>query len=148
LKRNTDEKAALLSGRLGKMANSRNRWSQEILEAIWEYKKKARCSWPDLCAWIKAEYGLNAAPDYLSRMLRIRLGLTKEDLSGTRGSMKKKAIVDMTIEELYERGIEPSAEMIMKAKVKPVWCSDVRWRIELKRRERKEYYDSLPPGVV
>jgi len=32
------------------------------------------------------------------------------------------------------------ADVLMKARVKPVWCSDIRWRMELRRRKR--YYRS------
>lgn len=29
------------------------------------------------------------------------------------------------------------AEVLMKARKQPVWCSDVRWRMELARRQRR-----------
>lgn len=36
---------------------------------------------------------------------------------------------------------ESHAEQLPKAKSRPDWCSPARWRIELRRRARSEYYE-------
>lgn len=40
-------------------------------------------------------------------------------------------------------------EKIMRARRKPAGVSDVRWRMELRRRANADHYDySMPPGAV
>lgn len=140
-----------LSGRHGTMARAKGgenwQWPNEVLQEIWKYKLKNQCSWVQVVEWVTKEYGLVCEPGYLSRWLKKRLGLSREELDAAKPKLVKKGINDMTREELAARGIEITDEMLHKAQQKPVWCSERRWRMELGRRERASYYDSLPDKI-
>jgi len=70
----------------------------------------------------------------------------KTKSSGHKTTKHPKTQRDIEAEEdrkiLYNAAIlrampDDIAGALMKAKTKPIWCSDVRWRMELSRRRRK-----------
>jgi len=59
--------------------------------------------------------------------------------------MKKHESLEMQqmkveLARTYKRIRPISTNEIMKAKKKPLGCSDIRWRIELRRRMNTDYY--------
>jgi hypothetical protein len=128
-----------LIGRLGRMSK-RVKWSESLLKEIWEHKKKTRCSWVDLASWIKQQYGFIVSSDNISRWLRSKLRLSDEEIAESRAPIKRRSINEMTREELAARGVQITDKMLFEAKTQPAWCSDIRWKMELRRRENPERY--------
>lgn len=71
-----------------------------------------------------------------------------EDETKEKPSEKRKTRKELQAEEdrriLYNAAVlrampDNIAEALAKSKSKPIWCSDVRWRMELARRRRKYF---------
>lgn len=41
-----------------------------------------------------------------------------------------------------------TVKTIQQARTKPKNCSDVRWRIELRRRKKAEYFNAIPDNAT